>query len=139
MHKRSAVVPSAAARVADTEAVPRPEDLFPIVEIPNRLPPRPSGRRLHPKVALRWTIRGSHGVMLRHVAVGRQKCTTWGWVMEFLGAVAEAMRLRRQQTTVRPPNANPTKPAKTAGRSAARAARTKHLLAHEGLDGGVNA
>lgn len=132
----SPVVPGV-ARLAAAESVPQPADLFPIVEIPQRLPPRPSGRRLHPKVALRWTIRGSYGVILRHVAIGRQKCTTWPWVMEFLGAVAEAMRARRQQCTAA--LVPPPKPALQRGRSAARTQRTDRLLSEVGLGRGGRA
>lgn len=38
------------------------EKLIPLSEVPKRLPPRPSGRRVHVSAVYRWVQRGVRGV-----------------------------------------------------------------------------
>ena len=46
------------------------EDLIPTLDIPLRLPPRTSGRRIHPSTVYRWIQRGVRGVRLEVIRIG---------------------------------------------------------------------
>jgi hypothetical protein len=78
----------ASASAAASASQPSLADFYPLKDVPKRVPHRPNGKRLHPKVAVRWALQGSHGVRLRYVAAGRQKLTCDPWVLEFFAAVA---------------------------------------------------
>lgn len=102
------------------ERAPQLVEFFPLKDIPARLPAGPNGRRLHPKVPIRWATKGVRGVQLRFVSAGRLKLTTEAWLVAFLEAVARA----QQPAPVRPIK-------KTS--DTARRAKTKAILAGVGL------
>ena len=95
-----------------------------LADVVDRLPPGPNGRRLHPKVPVRWALKWSHGVKLRFIAAGRQKLTCDQWLVQFCDAVARAQQGE--------PHPAPTRQAQK-GLSAARRAKTKSILAGVGL------
>jgi hypothetical protein len=95
-----------------------------IVDVVDRLPPGPNGRRLHPKVPVRWALKGVRGVKLRFIAAGRQKLTCDEWLVQFCDAVARAQQGEPQPAPGRPVQ----KP-----RTNARRARTRRILAGFGL------
>lgn len=103
------------------------ESFYPVKRVPQRIQ---TCRRLHPKVPIRWCIKGAHGCKLRYVSAGRQKLTTDAWVLEFLAAVAEAQQ--REAGGVAAP-ASVVAPKRTAARDAGRREKTKRLLAAAGL------
>jgi hypothetical protein len=115
--------------------VPMPEDLFPVSELPKKLTPRPNGKRVHPKVALRWALKGAEGVVLEHVCQGRQKLTCWRWCVDFMRAVAAAKLARRQPAASA--SATATRSTSRTVVRGPRARRTGQILRDVGLEGGT--
>lgn len=62
--------------------------LIPLSEVPRHLPKR-GKKRIHVSTVFRWAIHGVAGVKLRTVRMGRQKCTTEQWLMEFAEEIAQ--------------------------------------------------
>lgn len=60
--------------------------LFPLKEVPDRIPPR-RGRKVHRSVGYRWAKAGLDGVRLRTVAIGGELHTSEEWLWEFIEAV----------------------------------------------------
>lgn len=52
------------------------EQLIPISEVPRRLPPRTTGKRVHISAVYRWLQRGVRGVVLESVRVGGSTYTS---------------------------------------------------------------
>ena len=52
------------------------EQLIPIRDVPKRLPPRTSGKRLHISAVYRWIQRGVRGVRLESIKLGGTTYTT---------------------------------------------------------------
>ena len=46
------------------------ENLIPIRDVPRRLPPRPTGKRVHISAVYRWIQRGVQGVRLEYIKIG---------------------------------------------------------------------
>ncbi len=46
------------------------ESLIPLREAPRRLPPRPTGKRVHISACYRWVSRGVRGIRLEAIRVG---------------------------------------------------------------------
>lgn len=46
------------------------ESLIPLHEVPQRLPPRPSGRPIHMSTVYRWIQRGVRGTRLESIRIG---------------------------------------------------------------------
>ena len=57
-------------------------DLIPLQEAARLLPTNP-----HPSTLHRWVSRGYRGHKLRVVNVGRNRCTTREWLMEFFAVL----------------------------------------------------
>jgi hypothetical protein len=79
---------------ATHESAPLPSlrELFPINEVPKRLPRRRNGRRIHVSAAYRWCKAGLEGVVLKTVLVGDRLCTTERWLVEFFAEVTAKHR-----------------------------------------------
>ena len=60
-------------------------DLIPLGEACKLLPGRP-----HRSTVFRWAQKGREGVRLKVVSVGKTRCTTERWLMEFFEAVQKA-------------------------------------------------
>ena len=52
------------------------ETLIPIRDVPRRLPPRPTGKRVHISAVYRWIARGVHGISLDSIKVGGSTYTS---------------------------------------------------------------
>lgn len=52
------------------------EHLIPIRNVPHRLPPRPTGRRVHISAVYRWIQRGVRGVQLETIRIGGTSYTS---------------------------------------------------------------
>jgi len=63
------------------------EELIALREVPNRLPPRPTGRRVHISAVYRWIQRGVRGTCLESVRIGGTPYTS----MEALQRFAERL------------------------------------------------
>ena len=46
------------------------ENLIALRDVPQCLPPRPNGKRLHISAVYRWTLRGVKGVVLESIRIG---------------------------------------------------------------------
>jgi hypothetical protein len=59
-------------------------ELFPVNEIPDRLPRRPNGERVSTSTIYFWLgLNRSSGRILRSVQLGRHRFTTEKWLKEF--------------------------------------------------------
>lgn len=65
--------------------LPGTRDLIPLERVPSVLPSRP-----HCNTVRRWASKGCRGVRLRTVSIGRKRCTTDAWLMEFFDSVERA-------------------------------------------------
>lgn len=70
-------------------SAPQLQELFPLAEVPDRLPRR-RGKRLHRSAPYRWAESGLSGVRLRILRVGSEIYTTSAWLLEFFEAVTAA-------------------------------------------------
>ena len=59
------------------------EHLIPIREVPRKLPPRPTGRRVHISAVYRWLTRGIRGVCLESVRIGGSTYTSMEALQRF--------------------------------------------------------
>lgn len=66
------------------------EELIPIREVPRRLPPRSSGRRLHISAIYRWIQRGVQGVHLEAIRIGGTTYTSAEALQRFADRQSQA-------------------------------------------------
>ena len=71
------------------------EKQFPVIEIPNRVPPR-NGKKLHPSTAIRWAVKGARGRKLRSWFVGGVRFTDEEALAEFLGPQNPSVKAARE-------------------------------------------
>ena len=64
------------------DAEPALSELFPISELPARLPKK-KGKKISMWTALRWCISGVRGVKLRSLMIGKTRTTCDRWVLSF--------------------------------------------------------
>lgn len=69
-------------------------ELFPLAELPSKLPRGRHGKRMHRSLGFRWAKRGIRNQKLKVVQVGGRLCTTLLWVEEFIKQLTEAKGLR---------------------------------------------
>lgn len=71
-------------------------ELFPIADVPHRLPKRNS-KKLNSSTVWRWCIDGVQGVRLEHVRCGRQMCTSKEALDRFFARLTQVGMDRLQQ------------------------------------------
>lgn len=71
------------------------EPVFPLSEIALRLPTL-GGKRIHTSTLWRWCLRGSRGIRLEHLRLGRRVLTSLAAVERFGLACASAGSVHRQ-------------------------------------------
>ena len=74
------------------------EQLIPIRDVPRRLPPRPTGRRVHISAVYRWIQCGIRGVRLEAIKLGGTTYTS----IEALQRFAERRTANGDQARLRP-------------------------------------
>ena len=68
------------------------DDVFPLTELPNRVPPR-NGRRLHKATCFRWAARGRLGVKLEVILIGGVRHTSLQALQRFCDEVTAVSAL----------------------------------------------
>ena len=79
------------------------EHLIPISDVPRRLPPRPTGRRVHISAVYRWIQRGVRGTRLESIKIGGTAYTSSEALQRFadgLSATPAAQAPPQPRTTV---------------------------------------
>jgi len=71
------------------------EHLIALREVPRRIPPRCSGRRVHISAVYRWVSRGVQGVVLDAVKIGGSTFTSEEALQRFAQALTLAVRPAR--------------------------------------------
>ena len=71
------------------------EHLIPVCQVPRRLPPRSTGRRVHISAVYRWLTCGVRGVVLESIRIGGTTYTT----LEALQRFADQLSKPEQQST----------------------------------------
>lgn len=73
---------------ADRDHAVEPERFIAITDVPALawMPRRRGHKKIDARNVRRWATRGVGGVVLRTVFVGGMKCTTEGWLREFISA-----------------------------------------------------
>ena len=66
------------------------ESLIPLREVPQHLPPRPTGRRLHVSAVYRWVLRGVRGVCLEATKIGGTTYTSKEALQRFADQLSAA-------------------------------------------------
>ena len=66
------------------------EKLLTIREVPRRLPPRPTGRRVHISAVYRWLGRGLGGVRLEWTKLGNTRYTSEEALQRFADKLAQS-------------------------------------------------
>lgn len=108
------------------------ETLIPIRDVPDRLPRRPSGKKLHVSAVYRWLQRGVGGVRLESVKVGGTTYTSAEALARFARAsTADAERPRSEQ-----PRSDPRGAWSAPSDRAKRAAREVQRMLHPDTDPG---
>jgi hypothetical protein len=63
------------------------EDVFPLAEVPDRLPICRGRKRVHKSCVYRWCQRGVRGVRLEFLCVGGTQCTSTQALQRFFDAL----------------------------------------------------
>ena len=66
-----------------------PQEYIPLSEVPERLPFRRRGKRVHKSTVWRWASRGVRGHKLKTWRVGGTTCTTQAAIDEFISLTSE--------------------------------------------------
>ncbi len=77
------------------------ERLIPLRDVPNRLPRRPSGKRVHWGTCYRWASRGLRGVHLESVTIGGVTYTSTEALQRFAEKLTSANAASREVTGIR--------------------------------------
>lgn len=78
------------------------EHLIPISDVPRRLPPRPTGRRVHISAVYRWIQRGVRGTCLESIKIGGTAYTSSEALQRFADGLSQtpaAQALPPRRTT----------------------------------------
>lgn len=67
------------------------ESLVPLSDVPQRLPPRPSGRPIHLSTIYRWTQCGIRGVLLETIRIGGTNYTSTEALQRFADCLSRPM------------------------------------------------
>jgi hypothetical protein len=63
--------------------------LWPLAQLPSRLPLTPRGKKLHRSTGFRWSSRGVRGRKLKAVLVGGSLYTSDAWLRAFIEGKSE--------------------------------------------------
>ncbi len=77
------------------------ENLIPLREAPKRIPPRPSGKRIHISACYRWASRGVGGVVLETVKIGGTRYTSDEALQRFADALGSMERSARRRPSTK--------------------------------------
>ena len=96
-------------------------NLFPLVQLPDRLPAKPSGKAVAFSTVWRWVRFGQRGVKLKAVRIGQSLYTSDAWVSDFIAAIGtEPGKLDRSSVAPdRPVVASPSRSRRVAEANAA--------------------
>ena len=120
------------SRSSERVDVPPLSELIPLADLPQRIPAKHGGRRIHSHVPYRWAAKGLAGVTLRTLTLpGTGKATTLDWYRQFVAEVAAA----RGQKKPRPPRQAKQQPP----RSGRQRAQTQRALQRHRLEPGSDA
>lgn len=67
----------------------KPKHFIPLNEVPDALPLRRRGKKVHVSTIWRWASRGVHGHKLKTWRVGGTTCTTQSAIDEFISATSQ--------------------------------------------------
>jgi hypothetical protein len=66
------------------------ESVFPLSEVPSKLPRMRSGKKIHIATIHRWVGRGLRGIKLEVVRIGATRCTSMEALQRFFNALSQA-------------------------------------------------